>query len=738
MDDPDRPSNRPSIGTRIATRQFVIALAQDLVRGVRALRSSLRRLLPLVYAALMCAMFVLVAGGGAMLWVLNGIPLQVRSTVDGPSLLVEAADGTPLGRVGTFGNVVPRSAIPDVLVDAVLSIEDRRFFDHSGIDLRGVARASYKNWTAGAIVEGGSSITQQLAKLQLVGNERNFGRKFREALLAFWLETKFSKDEILARYMNTVYLGGGVYGMSAAARHYFDTDLRDIDVAQAAMLAGLIQAPARYNPVVNPEAARRRAGLVIDAMIDANQIDAVSAVAAKAQAATLRLSQRTEPASSWFADWIARHEFPKMAGTTARPMRVRTSLNPELQVLAQRIVRQSLERDGAHLGVSQAALVALRPNGAVVAMVGGRDYDQSQFNRAVDARRQPGSAFKLFVFYAALRQGYGVDDVIDASPISIKSWRPENYGGRVFDHLTLADAFAQSANSAAVRLALDVGLPNVVSAARELGLTSPITEVPSMALGTNEVTLLDLTAAFAAVRAGRSHLEPWGIAAFGPEGSSLRQLSEPSGSARPLAKREELAQLLEHVVTSGTGRAAAIADDAVAGKTGTSQDYRDAWFVGYSRELIVGVWVGNDDQTSMNHVTGGTLPARIWREFVAAATPELGARVETAPESGAMNPPESAAEFQSPKCDVKSCAAEYASFRASDCTYQPYVGPRRMCDLRSSVVTAARHFAPASAAEGTCAADLCASRFRSFDAATCSYQPYGGGPRAMCDLRSRD
>jgi len=735
MDDPSRPSGQ-NIGTKIAARQFATSLAADIALLSRRLLRKVRRLFPAVFVVLTGAMIVLVACAGAMLWSLHGIPLQVRASFEGPSVLVEAADGRPLGRVGSLGDAVPRDEIPDILVKAVLSIEDRRFFDHFGIDLRGVARASYVNWSAGGIVEGGSTITQQLAKLQLVGNDRNFGRKFREALLAFWLETNLSKDEILTRYLNAVYLGAGVHGMSAAARHYFDKKLQDINLAEAAMLAGLIQAPTRYNPISNPEAAKRRAGVVLDAMVGEKMIDAASAAMAKAQVGALRISKRTEPAASWFADWIARSEFSKVAGTTLRPMRVRTTLDPRLQGIAERIVSQTLARDGKRLGASQAALVAMRPDGAVVAMVGGRDYGESQFNRAVDARRQPGSAFKLFVFYAALLQGYRADDVIDASPIAIKSWHPENYGGQVFDRLTLADAFAQSSNSAAVRLALDVGLPNVVSAARELGLSSPLAEVPSMALGTNEVSLLELTAAFASVRAGRARLEPWGISAFAPEGSGLRRLAAPSGPVQPLAQSHELTELLERVVTSGTGRGAALADGSAAGKTGTSQDYRDAWFVGFSRDLVVGVWVGNDDQTPMKNVTGGSIPAKIWREFVSAGTRDGGYAKPVEETTEASEPEISAGLAAAAQCDVRACASAFSSFRANDCTYQPYAGPRRMCELRSRAFAASQEIARASAdSPFSCNVDACASRFRSFDPATCTYQPYGGGPRATCDLR---
>lgn len=740
MGDLKPTDNAQRIGTRLAAHQLASAVWNDISRfrwrraSHRSLGQRARFCLAFIKGALVGALLVALFAAGAMLWVLHGIPLQARSTSEGASLLVEAADGTPLGRVGSLADAVDRDEFPDVLVNAVVSIEDRRFYKHRGVDVRGMLRAGYANWNAGAIVEGGSTITQQLAKLELVGNERNFGRKLREAVLAVWLEGTLSKDEILTRYLNAVYLGSGTYGMAAAARHYFDKDPGDLDLSEAAMLAGMIQAPTRFNPIANLGAAQARAALVLDAMVEANAIDRKNAMAAKAQPAVVRLARRTEPASSWFTDWIAKHEFPKVAGATSRPMRVRTTLDRDVQAVAEQVVRRALAREGSRLGASEAALVAMRPDGAVVAMVGGRDYGESQFNRAVDARRQPGSAFKLFVFYAALRQGYRLEDTIDASPIAIKSWKPENYGGQVYGDLTLADAFARSVNSAAVRLALTVGLDNVVSAARELGLDSPLTEVPSMALGTNEVSLLDLTGAFASVRAGRPRLEPWGIAAFGTEANSLRRLSPPDGSRKELAYQHEMTDLLKRVVTNGTGRGAALVDGSAAGKTGTSQDYRDAWFVGFSRELVVGVWVGNDDRTPMKNVTGGTLPASIWREFVSAATPIIDKPREAPPEMVAAGAPE---EERSPKCDIQACSSTYASFRASDCTYQPFAGPRRACEFRPSSETSIPRISQASSVAGaSCNVSVCASRFRSFDAASCTYQPYGGGARAICDVNN--
>jgi penicillin-binding protein 1A len=360
-------------------------------------------------------------------------------------------------------------------------------------------------------------------------------------------------------------------------------------------------------------------------------------------------------------------------------------LQPQVQQLAQNSIEHVLSRKGKALGVSQAALVAMRADGAVIALVGGRDYNASQFNRAVDAQRQPGSAFKLFVYYAALRNGFSPDQIIDASPIEIGKWQPENYGGQEYGRMSMEQAFAISVNSAAIRLAMTVGLDNVVAAARELGLDAPLAKVPSMALGTNEVNLLNLTGAFASVRAGRAKLEPWGITAFGQEEAGLRSLGAPSRPVRDLQRQSETTRLLQAVVEYGTGRAAAGGTETVAGKTGTSQDHQDAWFVGFNQALVVGVWVGNDDRTPMKGVVGGSLPAEIWKQFVEAATPivDASSRLELA---RGNSEPSSAPVGDQPQCDQSACAAAYRSFRASDCTYQSYGGSRKLCMKHLSIV----------------------------------------------------
>jgi 1A family penicillin-binding protein len=638
-------------------------------------------------AALVALLFA-----SALLWALYASPELLRSDRREPSLVMAAVDGSPLGRAGPLSKQARLRDFPDLLVKAVLSIEDRRFYSHWGIDPRGIARAIRANWTAGSVTQGGSTISQQLAKLQLGSSERSLVQKLRESLTAIWLEGRLGKEEILTRYLNSVYLGSGVYGMSAASRAYFDKAPAKLTLAEAALLAGVIQAPSKFDPARNLEAARQRASAVLNAMVATGAISRREAEAARSDPARLRMNARTAPAKSWFADWIAASEVQTLPGFAelvsnagrAEPftLEIRTTLDPKLQELAEQTVGSALGHGGR-----EAALVAMRPDGAVMAMVGGRDYRKSQFNRATDAKRQPGSAFKLFVYYAALRNGFAPSDVIDASPVEVGGWRPKNFSSRDYGALTLTDSFAQSVNSAAVRLSQQVGLPAVIKAARDLGLDADLQPVPSLALGTSEVSLLDLTGAFASVLAG-TKVQPWGIAAFG--GDSQRLLSVGPVAEGILDRQREMIDLLRAVVDGGTGREASVDGLSVAGKTGTSQDFRDAWFVGFTDSLVVGVWVGNDDNTPMERVTGGALPAQIWRSFVAAATPLMARSGQTVAAGASIlaNPAPDTAEglssFQATaagiSCDVQACSSAYASFRATDCTYQPYDGPRRYCE----------------------------------------------------------
>jgi membrane peptidoglycan carboxypeptidase len=523
------------------------------------------------------------------------------------------------------------------------------------------------------VVEGGSTITQQLIKVQYLDSDRTIKRKIQEVVIAVWLEWKLGKREILTRYLNSVYLGAGATGMPAAARIYFNKDIGALNLQESAMLAGLLRAPSQWNPIDNFEGARQRTTVVLDAMETNEKITAPEAAEAKASFAKLNPTTPTPRSGSWFADWIS-PQASEIAGSSPGSTTVRTTLVPQLQQIAERIVKRALDGEGKAVGASQAALVAMTPDGAVVAMVGGRDYKASQFNRAVTAMRQPGSTFKLFVYYAALKAGLTLSDRVLDAPIDIDGWSPENSGGNYRGWVTLAEAFARSLNAASVALAQEVGLDNVIAAARELGIDAPLASTPSLALGTSEVNLLNLTSAYASVQLGKAPVAPWGIidfrAAGQPKMFRVGSQSKPNVDLSPY--QSDLLGLLQLVVERGTGRGADPGTFA-AGKTGTSQNNRDAWFVGFTESLVVGVWVGNDDDAPMKGVTGGALPAHIWRDFIREATVELlnGVR-STEAASGTQGAAQS--------CNITACSRSYRSFRPSDCTYQPYSGGRRLCE----------------------------------------------------------
>ena len=677
-----------------------------------------------------------------MVWALRDLPPVARPIGDteAPSLVLEAANGEPLGRVGPLkSNDLSRKDFSSLVVKAIISSEDQRFFRHWGIDLEGILRAMRRNLVAGAVVEGASTITQQLVKMRLLSRSRSLTDKIREAFVAIWLERQLSKHEILTRYLNSVYMGNGTYGVSAAARLYFDKQPAELSLSEAALLAGLIRCPSRCNPVRDLSLARERANVVIDSMVANGVVDAGMARDARTHPAVLNTSEAVGRAGSWFADWVSR-EAANLIDPSYGNLLVRTTLNPQLQALAEQSANEVLDASGRERGASQAALVAMRPNGAVVAMVGGLDYRTSQFNRAVDAKRQPGSAFKLFVYLAALRHGFAPNDSIDASPLQIKDWEPENYRGRRYGRVPLSEAFAQSINTAAARLAQEVGLNDVIAAAHDLGIKQRLPAVPSLALGAVDVSLLDLTAAYASVRADRISVEPWGISGFGADDkNALQVVKPPSRPARSLQPyRQPLIEMLQLVVQRGTGRAAAL-DGFAAGKTGTSEDYRDAWFIGFNEDLVTGIWVGNDDRAPMKQITGGSLPAEIWKRFMSQAIAIAGpteSPMARAPADPSLTQG-SSAEPPVLQCDYQACSRSYDSFRASDCTYQPYDSPRKQCEKNLHVFESA---SPASASEppdsdsqAQCNLEICSSMYSSFDPSDCTYQPYGGAPRRTCD-----
>lgn len=618
----------------------------------------------------------LLFAAGVLVWALNDVPWgDIRNGTLKPVVVLETADGAPLVRQGPYQEPFARyDQFPPHLIDAVLSIEDRRFMYHFGIDFRGIGRALLRNFEAGSVVEGGSTITQQFIKLQYLESDRTIKRKIQEVVVAFWLEWKLGKKEILTRYLNSAYLGAGATGMPAAARIYFNKDIGALTLPESAMLAGLLRAPSQWSPIDNFEGARQRSSVVLEAMVDNGKITATEAEEAKASFAKLHTTTPTPRSGSWFADWIS-PQAGDIAGSSPGSTTVRTTLVPHLQQIAERVVTKVLDGEGKAVGASQAALVAMAPDGAVVAMVGGRDYKASQFNRAVTAMRQPGSAFKLFVYYAALKAGLTLSDRILDAPIDINGWSPENYGGGYHGWVTLAEAFARSLNTATVALAQEVGLDNVIAAARELGIEAPLANTPSLALGTSEVNLLDLTSAYASVHLGKAPVKPWGItdfhAADQPKTFRVGLQTQPKVDLSPY--QSDLVGLLQLVVERGTGRGANPGTFA-AGKTGTSQNNRDAWFIGFTEPLVAGVWVGNDDDTPMKGVTGGALPAHIWREFMRQAMAEP--IPNEASSAGAVIDDQGAQQ----SCNITACSRSYRSFRPSDCTYQPYFGGRRLCE----------------------------------------------------------
>ncbi len=534
-----------------------------------------------------------------------------------PQLTLTSADGRPIARNGAIvADPIVISRLPPHVVQAFLATEDRRFYSHWGVDPVGIGRAMW-NRVAHGRSEGGSTITQQLAKFTFLSSDRTISRKAREMLIAVWMEAWLSKDDILSRYLSNAYFGDNVYGLRAASLHYFYRQPERLTLSQATMLAGLVKAPSRLAPTRNLAAAQARQHVVIVGMVDAGYLTPAQAAAIRPATIDHRATS-TLPTGTYFADWAmpeARASVQPGYGET----RVRTTLDARLQDLARRVTAS------AGLRGAQVALVAMRPNGEVVAMVGGRDYRASPFNRATQARRQPGSTFKIAVYLAALRAGMRPDSIVEDTPITEGTYRPTNYGGRYRGRITLREAFLHSSNVVAVRLYQQVGGAAVRAAARDLGITSPLPDNASVALGSSGVTLLELTSAFATVAGNYGPVHPHALHQ-GEAGLVARLLD--GQSALPSRVRADLLTLLASTVNEGTGRAARLAIPAY-GKTGTTQDGRDALFVGFAGDLVVGVWVGKDDNSPIDGLTGGGVPARIWRDFMAGAIP--GAAPRTAP-----------------------------------------------------------------------------------------------------------
>lgn len=541
-----------------------------------------------------------------VLWFARDLPRPEAALdpVRRPSLTLQDRSGHV---IATFGDLVGEPLhlkdVPPALPAAVVAVEDRRFWRHPGIDPIGLLRAAWVNLAAGRVVQGGSTLTQQVAKTLFLTNARTVRRKVQELLLTLWLEHRFSKREILEVYLNRVYLGAGAWGVDAAAKLYFGVSARRLTLPQAAVLAGLPRAPSRLNPRVNPAGATARAKEVLAAMVETGRLTADQALAAASQ-----IGFPPSPAApGWFADWAADQSLALLAPDADAILR--TTLDSRFQVLAEKRLSALLDGPGAAADVTQGAVVIVdAASGAVRAMVGGRNYRDSPFNRAVLARRQPGSAFKPFVWLAALETGLRPDDIILDSPVHVGAWSPANFERRYLGEITLEEALAQSVNTASVRLLLRAGGARAVAAtAARLGVTDPLPADASLALGTGEVGLLELTAAYAAFFNGGERVVAH---ALEQTPHQPRTVMDPSRAAM-------MARMLTAVVTRGTGRLAAVAGRAVAGKTGTTQDFRDAWFIGGINGELVGIWLGNDDNRPMKHVHGGSLPATLFHDIAA-------------------------------------------------------------------------------------------------------------------------
>ncbi|SMQ60282.1 penicillin-binding protein 1A [Altererythrobacter xiamenensis] len=567
-------------------------------RGRRKRWWAVRIVAGLVFA------FILLVG-----WLALTAPLNKSlEPIAAPQVTLLASDGTPIARSGAMvADPVEVAKLPDHVVGAFLAIEDRRFYDHWGVDPRGLARAAWSNATGGP-TQGGSTITQQLAKFTFLTPDQTLTRKAREMLIAFWLESWLTKDEILERYLSNAYFGDNQYGLRAASLHYFYRQPEKLRPEQAAMLAGLLKAPSRLAPTKNYELARERMQLVIGAMVEEGYLTEARARSLPNPRLDVR-TRNTVPTGTYFADWalpIARQD---MESGYAKQT-ITTTLDARLQGIAGRVIKR------APLGNAQVALVAMRPSGEIVAMVGGKDYATSPFNRATQAKRQPGSTFKLFTYLAAIDAGMEPDDLLDNSAITQGSYRPKNARENYSQAITLEDAFARSSNVATVRLFNQVGSDRVIETARDFGIESDLPRGdPSLALGTSTVTLLELTSAYAGVAGNRFPVEPH---AFPREEESWWQSMISGDRSMSSRKHAAMEQLLRSAINKGTGRAAMLSGPNF-GKTGTTQDNRDALFVGYAGDLVVGVWVGNDDNSPLDGVSGGGLPARIWRDFMRAA-----------------------------------------------------------------------------------------------------------------------
>jgi penicillin-binding protein 1A len=627
-------------------------------------RVLLRRTL---YWGTVLALWALIAGIGILVFI--GIRLPPIQSLEipkrPPSVLILGDNGATLATRGDMGGAaVPIGELPDYVPNAFIAIEDRRFYSHRGVDPLGITRALVADVLHRGTAQGGSTITQQLAKNLFLTQERTVTRKLQEIVLALWLEHKYSKRQILELYLNRVYFGAGAYGIEGASQRYFGKSARQLTLAEAAMLAGLVQAPSRLAPNHNPQGAERRAAIVLADMTELKMIAPGAAKLALAHPAHA-IKPPAAGSVNYVADWVM-DAVNDLIGKFEEDIVVDTTIDPALQNAAERALTETLNQKGDRLNVGEGALVAMTPDGVVRALVGGRDYGQSQFNRAVDAKRQPGSAFKAFVYLTALEHGLTPDTVREDAPIAVKGWRPENYERQYLGPVTLRQALAESLNTVSVRLTLEFTPQAVIRTAYRLGIASMLEPNASIALGTSEVSPLELVSAYATFANGGIAVTPHVVERIRTADGKVLYGRTQQALGRIVDARYAgmMNTMLHETLVSGTARGANLPGWQAAGKTGTSQDFRDAWFIGYTSRLVAGIWLGNDDNTPTKHAVGGGLPVEIWSRFMRtalsgqapAALPGLGepswfAAPFSAPAAAPPAPPAPVAEQPSGRSD---------------------------------------------------------------------------------------
>ena len=538
---------------------------------------------------------------------------DLKASPNGQMIRVRAADGTVIQSLGpSFGRWLDINQLPSEMKDAMVAVEDRRYYIHPGVDPIGITRSLYARAIEGRWTQGGSTITQQLARNIYLNSNKEFGRKIREVILALAMETKFSKDQILELYLNKVYFGGGAYGVDAASRKFFDHGAEDLSLAEAAIIAGLVKAPSHYSPTADAQAAIDRATVVVGVMQDAGMISA--AEAAEVRPADVKMAkQQPQDSVRYFTDWV----LPQLDGLideTEKPIDVWTTLDLKMQRAATAAIAANAPRG------AQGALVSIDRDGAVKAMVGGTDYVTSNYNRAVTAVRQPGSAWKLFVYLAALEAGLRPEDMVEDKPVEIEGWQPKNSNGQYAGEISLRTAFAYSKNTVAAQLGQEVGTSSIANMARRFGITTPINTQPSMVLGTSETRVIDMTQAFASVGSNGRSITPYGISKVTTIDGEILYTAKPARSVQLVEDwvAAAMTDLMQTAVATGTGRAANIGRP-VAGKTGTTSSNKDGWFLGFSSGLTTGVWMGRDDARAIGGLEGGRAPAQAWAAYMRVA-----------------------------------------------------------------------------------------------------------------------